>query len=136
MSSFYTKFRDEIAAGGAVDPQKEKNNSATTIITGAVVVGLLVWLGVKNPWSLVFVAGLIVSVFLHELGHFLTARRSGMKVTQFYMGMGPRVFSFQRGEVEFGLRALPIGAFVRIVGMNNLDESDPQEEPRTYRQQS
>ena len=136
MSSFYTKFRDEIAAGGAVDPQKQKNNSATTTITGAVVVGLLVWLGVKNPWSLVFVAGLIVSVFLHELGHFLTARRSGMKVTQFYMGMGPRVFSFQRGEVEFGLRALPIGAFVRIVGMNNLDESDPQDEPRTYRQQS
>ncbi|MDA3017700.1 MAG: site-2 protease family protein, partial [Actinomycetota bacterium] len=136
MSSFYTKFRDEIAAGGAVDPQKQKNNSATTTITGVVVVGLLVWLGVKNPWSLVFVAGLIISVFLHELGHFLTARRSGMKVTQFYMGMGPRVFSFQRGEVEFGLRALPIGAFVRIVGMNNLDEADPQDEPRTYRQQS
>ncbi|HBQ51964.1 MAG TPA: peptidase, partial [Acidimicrobium sp.] len=61
----------------------------------------------KNPWSLVFVAGLIVSVFLHELGHYLTARRSGMKVTQFYMGMGPRIFSFRRGEVEFGLRALP-----------------------------
>ena len=137
MSSFYTKFRDEIAAGGATDNQSEqKNNSATTFITSAVVLGLLAWLGVKNPWSLVFVAGLIVSVFLHEVGHFVTARRSGMKVTQFYMGMGPRVFSFQRGEVEFGLRALPVGAFVRIVGMNNLDECDPQDEPRTYRQQS
>lgn len=137
MSSFYTKFRDEIAAGGATDNQSEqKNNSATTFVTSAVVLGLLVWLGVKNPWSLVFVSGLIVSVFLHEVGHFVTARRSGMKVTQFYMGMGPRVFSFQRGEVEFGLRALPVGAFVRIVGMNNLDECDPQDEPRTYRQQS
>ncbi len=137
MSSFYTKFRDEIAAGGATDNQSEqKNNSATTFVTSAVVLGLLVWLGVKNPWSLVFVVGLIVSVFLHEVGHFVTARRSGMKVTQFYMGMGPRVFSFQRGEVEFGLRALPVGAFVRIVGMNNLDECDPQDEPRTYRQQS
>ena len=137
MSSFYTKFRDEIAAGGATDNQSEqKNNSATTFVTSAVVLGLLAWLGVKNPWSLVFVAGLIVSVFLHEVGHFVTARRSGMKVTQFYMGMGPRVFSFQRGEVEFGLRALPVGAFVRIVGMNNLDECDPQDEPRTYRQQS
>ena len=137
MSSFYTKFRDEIAAGGATDNQSEqKNNSATTFVTSAVVLGLLIWLGVKNPWSLVFVVGLIVSVFLHEVGHFVTARRSGMKVTQFYMGMGPRVFSFQRGEVEFGLRALPVGAFVRIVGMNNLDECDPQDEPRTYRQQS
>ena len=137
MSSFYTKFRDEIAAGGATDNQSEqKNNSATTFVTSAVVLGLLIWLGVKNPWSLVFVVGLIVSVFLHEVGHFVTARRSGMKVTQFYMGMGPRVFSLQRGEVEFGLRALPVGAFVRIVGMNNLDECDPQDEPRTYRQQS
>jgi len=137
LSSFYTKFRDEIAAGGATDNQSEqKNNSATTFVTSAVVLGLLIWLGVKNPWSLVFVVGLIVSVFLHEVGHFVTARRSGMKVTQFYMGMGPRVFSFQRGEVEFGLRALPVGAFVRIVGMNNLDECDPQDEPRTYRQQS
>ncbi len=137
MSSFYTKFRDEIAAGGATDNQSEqKNNSATTFVTSAVVLGLLIWLGVKNPWSLVFVVGLIVSVFLHEVGHFVTARRSGMKVTQFYMGMGPRVFSFQRGEVEFGLRALLVGAFVRIVGMNNLDECDPQDEPRTYRQQS
>lgn len=137
MSSFYTKFRDEIAAGGATDNQSEqKNNSATTFVTSAIVLGLLVWLGVKNPWSLVFVVGLIVSVFLHEVGHFVTARRSGMKVTQFYMGMGPRVFSFQRGEVEFGLRALPVGAFVRIVGMNNLDECDPQDEARTYRQQS
>ena len=99
MSSFYTKFRDEIAAGGATDNQSEqKNNSATTFVTSAIVLGLLVWLGVKNPWSLVFVVGLIVSVFLHEVGHFVTARRSGMKVTQFYMGMGPRVFSFQRGS--------------------------------------
>ncbi len=135
-SNFYTKFRNEIAAGGATDEKLNKNNKLTTAITSIVVVGLLVWLGVKNPWSLVFVAGLIVSVFLHEVGHFLTARRSGMKVTQFYMGMGPKVFSFQRGEVEFGLRALPIGAFVRIVGMNNLDECAPEDEPRTYRQQS
>ncbi len=135
-SNFYTKFRNEIAAGGATDEKQNKNHKLTTAITSIVIVGLLVWLGVKNPWSLVFVAGLIVSVFLHEAGHFLTARRSGMKVTQFYMGMGPKVFSFQRGEVEFGLRALPVGAFVRIVGMNNLDECAPEDEPRTYRQQS
>ncbi len=135
-SNFYTKFRNEIAAGGATDEKPHNNNKLMAVVTSIVVVGLLMWLGVKNPWSLVFVAGLIVSVFLHELGHFLTARRSGMKVTQFYMGMGPKVFCFQRGEVEFGLRALPVGAFVRIVGMNNLDDCAPEDEPRTYRQQS
>lgn len=134
--NFYTKFRNEIAAGGATDEKQSQNNKATTATTAIIVVALLAWLGIKNPWSLVFVAGLIVSVFLHELGHYLTARRSGMKVTQFYMGMGPRIFSFRRGEVEFGLRALPVGAFVRIVGMNNLDDCDPKDEPRTYRQQS
>ena len=137
MSSFYSKFRNEIAAGGAVDDQDVvKNSAVTTWSTVVIVVGLLAWLGVKNPWSLLFVAGLIVSVFLHELGHFVSARRSGMKVTQFYMGFGPRVWSTKRGEVEFGIRALPIGAFVRIVGMNNLDECDPADEPRAYRQQS
>ncbi len=134
--NFYTKFRNEIAAGGATDTQQNQINKLTSVVTTLIVFGLLAWLGVKNPWSLVFVAGLIVSVFLHEVGHFWTARHSGMKVTQFYMGMGPRVFSFQRGEVEFGLRALPVGAFVRIVGMNNLDECDPEDEPRTYRHQS
>ena len=134
--NFYTKFRNEIAAGGATDTQQNQNNKLTSAVTALIVFGLLAWLGVKNPWSLVFVAGLIVSVFLHEVGHFWTARRSGMKVTQFYMGMGPRIFSFQRGEVEFGLRALPVGAFVRIVGMNNLDECAPEDEPRTYRHQS
>ena len=137
MSSFYSKFRNEIAAGGSVDDQAQpRNNPATTWTTVIVVTGLLAWLGVKNPWSLVFVVGLIVSVFLHELGHFITARRTGMKVTQFYMGFGPRVWSTKRGEVEFGVRALPIGAFVRIIGMNNLDESDPADESRTYRQQT
>ena len=129
--NFYTKFRNEIAAGGATEAKQNQNKKLTTTATSVVVLGLLVWLGVKNPWSLVFVAGLIVSVFLHEVGHFWTARRSGMKVTQFYMGMGPRIFSFQRGEVEFGLRALPVGAFVRIVGMNNLDETIPYS-PNTF----
>jgi len=137
LSSIYSKFRNEIAAGGAVDDQDVvKNSPVTTWTTVVIVVGLLAWLGVKNPWSLLFVVGLIISVFLHELGHFVSARRSGMKVTQFYMGFGPRVWSTKRGEVEFGVRALPIGAFVRIVGMNNLDECDPADEPRAYRQQS
>ncbi len=77
-----------------------------------------------------------MSVFLHELGHFVTARLTGMKATQFFIGFGPRLWSFHRGETEYGVRLLPLGAFVRIIGMNNLDEVPPADEARTYRQKS
>ena len=78
--------------------------------------------------------GFLVMLFLHELGHYLTARRAGMKVTEFFLGFGPRIWSFRRGEIEYGLKAIPLGAYVRIIGMNNLEEVDPADEPRTYRQ--
>ena len=137
MSSFYNKFRDEIVAGGDTTDQPPRiNDKRTSAISGAALLALFVWLGVTSPWTFVFVVGLLISVFLHEMGHFVTARRSGMKVTQFFMGFGPRLWSTQRGEVEYGIRALPLGAFVRIVGMNNLDECDPTDEPRAYRAQS
>ena len=137
MSSIYNKFRDEIVAGGDTTDQPQRiNDKRTSAISGAALLALFVWLGVTSPWTFVFVVGLLVSVFLHEMGHFVTASRSGMKVTQFFMGFGPRLWSTQRGEVEYGIRALPLGAFVRIVGMNNLDECDPADEPRAYRAQS
>jgi len=137
MSSFYNKFRDEIVGGGdTTDQPKRINDKRTSVVAGAALLALIVWLGVSSPWTFVFVLGLLISVFLHEVGHFVTARRSGMKVTQFFMGFGPRVWSTQRGEVEYGIRALPLGAFVRIVGMNNLDECDPADESRAYRAQS
>ena len=59
-----------------------------------------------------------------------------MKVTQFFMGMGPRIWSTHRNGVEYGVRALPIGAYVRIIGMNNMDECDPVDEPVAYRSKS
>lgn len=106
-----------------------------SVLGFGVLAGLLIWLGGVNPWMLMFVVGIIVSVVLHEVGHFVTARRSGMKVTQFFIGFGPRLWSTRRGEVEYGVRLLPLGAFVRIIGMNNLDEVDAGDEPRAYRQQ-
>ena len=135
MSDFYRNFRNEIAAGGAVDDGEGRSSLQGRAI-GFVMVGLLVFLAVRSPWTFVFVVGLLVSVFLHEVGHFWTARRTGMKATQFFMGFGPRVFSFTRGETEYGVRALPLGAFVRIVGMNNLDDVEPEDEPRAYRSKS
>jgi len=135
VSDFYQKFRSEIAAGGATE-QAQDTPTQSARLTGLVLLALLVWLAVANTWTFVFVVGLLVSVFLHEVGHFVTARRTGMKATQFYMGFGPRVWSTTRRGVEWGVRALPLGAFVRIIGMNNLDEVDPADEPMAYRSQS
>jgi membrane-associated protease RseP (regulator of RpoE activity) len=103
----------------------------------ALLVGALLALGFLAGWSLVaIILGVVVMIFLHELGHYVTAKWSGMKVTEFFIGFGPRIWSFRRGETEYGLKLVPAGAYVRIIGMNNLDESDPADEPRTYRQQS
>ncbi|MGA1764386.1 MAG: M50 family metallopeptidase [Ilumatobacteraceae bacterium] len=138
MSSFYTRVREDLVGGGG-DPTRDTGDKvplSTTIAGLGVIVALLAWLAVSNVWTFVFVLGLIVSVFLHEIGHFVTARRTGMKVTQFYMGFGPKLLAWRRGEVEYGVRAFPIGAFVRIIGMNNLDETDPADEDRTYRSKS
>ena len=73
---------------------------------------------------------------LHELGHLLTARLSGMKVTEYFIGFGPRLWSVKRGETEYGIKAIPAGAYVRIIGMSNLEEVDPEDESRSYRAQS
>ena len=72
-------------------------------------------------------------IMLHELGHFLAAKRSGMKVTEFFVGFGPRLWSFTRGETEYGVKAVPLGGYCRIIGMTNLEEVAPEDEPRAYR---
>ncbi|MGH9228062.1 MAG: M50 family metallopeptidase [Acidimicrobiales bacterium] len=93
--------------------------------------------GLAFGWPvLVVILGIVVMIFLHELGHYLTAKWAGMKVTEFFIGFGPKIWSFRRGETEYGLKVVPAGAYVRIIGMNNLDEVDPTDEPRTYRQKS
>jgi len=136
MSDFYHRFRAEVAAGGAVDESVSPMASRNGKTVGLIMIALLTYLAIKNPWTFVFVIGLLISVFLHEVGHFSTARLTGMKVTQFFMGFGPRVWSRTKGEVEYGVRALPLGAFVRIIGMNNVDEVDPADESRAYRSQT
>jgi membrane-associated protease RseP (regulator of RpoE activity) len=74
---------------------------------------------------------IFVSVCLHEAGHMLTAKRFGMKVTRYFAGFGPTLFSFRRGETEYGLKALPLGGFVKIVGMTPQDDDvAPEDEPR------
>jgi membrane-associated protease RseP (regulator of RpoE activity) len=77
-----------------------------------------------------------VMIMLHELGHFVAAKRSGMKVTEFFVGFGPRLWSVTRGETEYGVKAIPLGGYCRIIGMTNLEEVDPADEPRAYRNKS
>ena len=81
---------------------------------------------------LAFVVALLVSVMLHEAGHFLTARHYGMKATQFFVGFGPTLFSRTRGETEYGVKAIPAGGFVKIVGMTPLEELEPGDEQRAF----
>jgi membrane-associated protease RseP (regulator of RpoE activity) len=108
---------------------------ASALAPLGIVIALLLALGYFGSWWWTFtVLALIVIIFLHELGHFVMARRASMKVTEFFLGFGPRIWSFRRGEVEYGLKAIPAGAYVRIIGMNNLEEVPPEDEARTYRQ--
>ncbi|WP_280266081.1 M50 family metallopeptidase [Nocardia wallacei] len=82
-----------------------------------------------------FALGITVSVALHECGHMWTAQATGMKVRRYFIGFGPKVFSFRRGETEYGLKALPLGGFCDIAGMTALDEIDPKDLDRAmYRQ--
>ncbi|WP_317846269.1 M50 family metallopeptidase [Nocardioides rotundus] len=65
----------------------------------------------------VFVLAILVSIGLHELGHMIPAKRFGGKVTQYFIGFGPTVWSRTRGETEYGIKAIPLGGYVKIVGM-------------------
>jgi membrane-associated protease RseP (regulator of RpoE activity) len=84
---------------------------------------------------LIFVVALLFSIMLHEAGHFVTAKKFGMKVTQFFVGFGQTLWSRRRGETEYGVKAIPAGGFVKIVGMTELEDVDPADEPRSFRRQ-
>ena len=90
------------------------------LILGVVAFGVLAGKG----W-LIMVGALVVMITLHELGHFLTAKWTGMKVTEFFLFFGPKIWSFKRGETEYGIKLIPLGAYVRIIGMSNIDTDVP-----------
>ncbi len=80
----------------------------------------------------VFIA-LVLFIVAHEAGHYFAAKATGMKVTEFFLGFGPRIWSFKRGETEYGIKPIPFGAYVKVIGMSSIDEVDPEDEHRTYR---
>jgi membrane-associated protease RseP (regulator of RpoE activity) len=98
-----------------------------------------------------FAVMILFAIFFHELGHFVTARWARIKVTKFFVGFGPTIWSTRRGvpevvtverkgrletvtrpETEYGVKALPLGGFVKIVGMSPLEEVSPEDEPRAF----
>lgn len=79
-----------------------------------------------------FVVAMLLSIMIHEWGHYITARKFGMKVTEFFLGFGPRIWSTQRGETEFGVKAIPAGGYCRIVGMTPSEPMAASDSDRAF----
>ncbi|GAA5080711.1 membrane-associated protease RseP (regulator of RpoE activity) [Thermocatellispora tengchongensis] len=65
----------------------------------------------------IFLIGLMISIGLHEIGHLVPAKRFGVRVTQYMVGFGPTLWSRRRGETEYGIKWLPFGGYIRMIGM-------------------
>jgi membrane-associated protease RseP (regulator of RpoE activity) len=106
--------------------------SPLALFVGTVaVVALLTWL---VGWALPLVVFLILLMVMgHEFGHFITAKRAGLLVTDFFVGFGPILWSTTRGETRYGIRALPLGGYVKVPGMTWGTPVPADEEARTYR---
>jgi regulator of sigma E protease len=85
-------------------------------------------------WLLVF-AGLCLLIMLHEAGHFVAAKATGMRVERFFLFFGPTIWSFKRGETEYGIKSIPLGGYVKITGMNPEEEVPPEVAHRAYHRQ-
>ena len=81
---------------------------------------------------LLFIFGLLASVMVHEFGHYIFARKYGMRVSEFFVGFGKRIWSTQRGETEFGIKAIPAGGYCRIEGMTPTDVMPEGEADRAF----
>jgi membrane-associated protease RseP (regulator of RpoE activity) len=121
----------------AADPLEDLNvGQRKAILITACLVLLLVAAALIQPTItalVLMILAFFVMIMLHEFGHFIVAKRSGMKVTEFFVGFGPRIWSVQKGETEYGIKALPLGGYCKIIGMTNLEEVAPEDEPRAYR---
>ena len=79
-----------------------------------------------------FIVALILVIVIHELAHFAVARAFGIKVQEFFVGFGPKIWSKMRGETEVGVKAIPAGGYVKIAGMNPYETVSPDDHARTF----
>ena len=114
-------------------PPAEQRGAVVRLLIGVIVlVGVGFAAGAGE--TVLLVLALVGCIVAHEFGHYITAKAAGIKVTEFFVGFGPRLWSVRRGETEYGVKSIPLGGYCRIIGMNNLEEVDPADEARTYRQ--
>src|SRR5580692_1096992 len=118
-----------------MESNTETRRSLLLLLVGtvAVVTLLTLWVG----WALPLVIfAIIFIVMAHEFGHFITAKRAGMKVTDFFVGFGPVIWSTTIGETRYGVRAILAGGYVKVPGMTWTETIPEAEEARTYRSAS
>jgi len=113
------------------EPEQKGPGASGALLLVLLLVALGLLAGIP---ALVVALGFIFMITMHELGHYVAAKSAGMQVTEFFIGFGPRLFSIHRGETEYGVKAIPAGAYVKVTGMSNLEPVDPALESRTYRQ--
>lgn len=87
---------------------------------------------IRTVISAVLVLGVLI--FVHELGHFIMAKRAGVGVSTFSLGFGPRLIGFRRGETDYRISWIPLGGFVRMVGENPGEEVEPADQERSFSQ--
>src|SRR5580698_1521023 len=132
-----TLTKEAPAAHVPPEPEPVPDNNPVRVLQLVValilITGLFIVLGLGS--LLVFIAILFAIVMLHAFGHFITAKKAGMKVTEYFVGFGPRLWSVRRGETEYGVKAIPAGGYVRITGFTSTEEVPEEDEGRAYRQQ-
>ena len=79
-----------------------------------------------------FFVALVIVIVIHEAAHFAVARAFGIKVSEFFIGFGPKIWSTMRGDTEFGFKWIPAGGYVKIAGMSPYETIAPEDLPRTY----
>jgi membrane-associated protease RseP (regulator of RpoE activity) len=127
---------EELAESEVATSAPPETNGRQAAVTALLLLAGIVALAFLRPrlaGTIGVLVAIIAMIMLHELGHFVMAKRAGMKVTEFFLGFGPRLWSIRKGETEYGVKAIPAGGYVRIIGMSNLDVVDPADEERTYR---
>jgi len=128
-------FSGEDPSGRTRDPDDDRRRGLIWLaaIVAAVLVAQLLWPGTLVAF-VVIMAILIPMVIFHEWGHFITARRFGVAVPEFFVGFGPRLWSFRKGRTEYGIKALfPAGGYVRISGMSQYEPVQPEDRGHTFR---
>jgi len=119
--------------GSGAGPEGGEEQTQKRSVWGWVILAGIVVLLVMGQWTwLVALIGLAFLITVHEFGHFIFAKKLGMRVERFYVGFPPAIWRRQRGETEYGIGMIPLGGFCKISGMSQDEELPLEAEPRAY----